>query len=167
MPRTLEEQAVGEIDTLWQAALFLNAGDAARAEALVVSTVTSAFRERVVGETVGPEHHPLEGHLVHVFLRQGRSEARAPVVRPARPDSGPPPDVDASPESLFSAAASVPAEPRAALWLVMIRRWSYAEAASVLGVDRDRVRELLRHRDRFMAVARGRPAEARPRRALE
>ena len=45
---------------------------------------------------------------------------------------------------------------RAALWLVMLQRWEYAEAAMVLGVQRDDLLELLRHRDTLVSgVMRG------------
>ena len=50
-------------------------------------------------------------------------------------------------QQLFEAAAKLPAWPRAAVWLVLLRRWSYRDAASAMGVDRDAIPGLLRYRD--------------------
>lgn len=53
---------------------------------------------------------------------------------------------------MYTGAAEVPIEARVALWLVVMRRWDYAAAAERLGVDRDDLKELLKHREKLVAA---------------
>ena len=53
------------------------------------------------------------------------------------------------------AAAAVPWPARAALWLVLLRRWSYADAAGLMEVDREMLKTLLRYRDTLMGAILG------------
>ena len=62
-------------------------------------------------------------------------------------NGGPSPGaVEIDPEALFGAAAKMPPLARAALWLVVFRRWSYDQASRVLGTDVDGLKGLLRYR---------------------
>lgn len=162
MPRTFEEIATPELDALYQGALFLAGGDAAGAEYLVVEAVTLAFREHATDDRVEEVQRWFEARLVRSFLRtsqQGASGAppSPAVVRGVAPSAF----VDLGPRELFRAAESIPAFPRAALWLVLLRRWSYRDAARVLGVEAADMPRLLAWRDSLMhaLLVPGRPSD--------
>ena len=148
MARTFEEIAGSELDALYQGALFLAGGSAKGAERLIVEAVTLAFDEHVPDSTVPEARRWLEARLVRAFFRNVQSgpnqlhpdTARRTRLHPDVFDS-----LDA--EALHKAAALLPARPRAALWLVLLRRWSYAEAAGLIGVDESDVPVLLSYRD--------------------
>jgi hypothetical protein len=147
MARTFEELAVESLDALYRGALFLAAGDHPEAERLLIDSITLAH-----GEQEGSRHPDaerwLEGRMVRCFLSGASggqpTSDRRPPKRP-RPRSADPWNV--GPETLFAAAGALPHRPRAALWLVLIRRWSYADAERVMGVDDEGLRDLLRYRD--------------------
>ena len=148
MSRTFEEMASRELDSLYQGALFLSGGEPRVAERLLVDTMTSSFREHARG-SAGDSIQPwLEARLVQQFLG-GVDQGPAPLRRPgdrslhvAFEELGA--------DTLFAAAASLPFWPRAAVWLVLLRRWSYADACDALNVDRDVLDDLLRYRDVLM-----------------
>ena len=54
--------------------------------------------------------------------------------------------MEIDPEALLKAAANLPPLARAAIWLVVFRRWSYDEASSVLETGADGLKDLLRFR---------------------
>lgn len=54
--------------------------------------------------------------------------------------------VEIDPDALFRAAAHMPPLARAAVWLVVFRRWTYGEAANGLGADVDGLKDLLGYR---------------------
>lgn len=166
--------AAKELDGLWQAATFLQCGDAEEAETLLVSAMASAAR-RHAANPPAPPSVPLEPHLIRVFLDGVPSGPEEAVVRPGVsrsqtavapgreiPPNRPAADVERQipVAALHAAAAAIPPWARAAIWLVLIRRWSYDDTASLLGVDRDDLRELLRFQDVFAATALEEPAEA-------
>ena len=132
MSRTFEEMASRELDSLYQGALFLSGGKPWMAEKLLVETMTSSFREHGKAMPEGAVDHWLEGQLVQQFL--------------LGVELGPSEEAD----TLYAAAAALPPWPRAAVWLVLLRRWSYAEARVALAVDLDVLEDLLRYRDQLM-----------------
>lgn len=148
MTRTLEEQISAELDTLWQAALFLAGGRREEAEWLLEDTVTAASDDRFATLQVGDGPDRLERFMVRRFF-QGPARL-SPVPGTAGRD-GPVEQLDADVETLFSDAGRVPDRPRAALWLVVIRRRSYDDGASILGIDRDELRDLLEYREVLVA----------------
>ncbi len=152
MSQTFEELAGKEVDGLFQGALFLQAGDAAAAEDLLLWTLTKAFH--VFRETGGGESPDqwLEGRLIREFLAllpksDGAAQTRAVEVTSLSQHVG---SVD--PGALHYAAGQVPARARAALWLVVLRRWTYEEASVVLQTDTDELKDLLRFRHTLMSA---------------
>lgn len=169
-----------ELDGLWQAATFLQCGDAEEAETLLVRAMASAARGHAAKEPGRPSA-PLEPHLIRMFLDGVRSRSEETVVRPGvSPGQAPgPPDRQIPPNgsatnadreipvaALHAAAASMPPSARAAIWLVLIRRWSYDDATALLGVDPGDLRELLRFQDVFAATALEEPTAAPVRRRV-
>ena len=152
MGETLEEFTGRHIDGLYHGALFLNGGEEPPAEDLVLWTLTGAFQEfRQIQDGSATERW-IERKLVEVFLARtvvGDYESTDAdgfsVDAPASsgPSSG---AVEIDPEALFGAAAKMPPLARAAIWLVLFRRWSYGEASSVLGTDVEGLKDLLRYR---------------------
>lgn len=150
MTRTFEELAGGELDALYQGALFLAAGRRGVAEELLVDAVSVAFRDHAWENAIEDMERWLEGRLVRSFVRRA---AVGPPPAPVRGRSRPTTMVanTMTAQGLFHAARIVPARPRAAIWLVLLRRWSYRDAAEALGVTRQQLRELLRYRDAWMS----------------
>ena len=137
MELTFEEQLTDRIDALYQGCLFLRGGDARAAEQLLVSSVTCAFREHTPDLTGVRFERWLEARVVASFLEAAKAET--------------PPSAGASGD-LFSAAGRVPTKSRAALWLILLRRWSYHDAATTLGVDRAELVSLLEDRTTLVAA---------------
>jgi len=160
MSRTFEELAGNELDALYQGALFLSGGNADGAEYLLVETVTLAFKEHSTDTDPDAVQRWLEVRLVRAFLRSLREEptqladstARRLALDPATFES-------LGSTELFSAASVLPAWPRAALWLVMLRRWSYDAAANAMDIDIESIQGLLGYRDvliqEMMSSSRG------------
>jgi DNA-directed RNA polymerase specialized sigma24 family protein len=161
MSRTFEELAGDELDALYQGALFLSGGNARGAESLLVEAVTLAFEEHATDTDHAAVQRWLEARLVRSFLRHLRegptqlpeSTARRVALDPATFES-------LGSRELFAAAAALPAWPRAALWLVLLRRWSYLDAAAAMDIDAGSIEELLGYRDvllqEMMSSSRGR-----------
>ncbi len=64
--------------------------------------------------------------------------------------------VELDPFALHKAARRIPPRARAALWLVLLRRWKYSEASRVLETDLDDLKDLLGYRHLLLtAVLRG------------
>ena len=150
MRETLEEFAGRHIDALYHGALFLNGGEEVPAEDLVLWTLTGAFQEfRQIGGGSQLERW-IERKLVEVFLARSVSGDEGSTVGDGLdtsanggPSSG---AVEIDTEALFRAAARMPPLARAAIWLVVFRRWPYDEASSVVGTDVDGLKGLLRYR---------------------
>ncbi|MEX2471818.1 MAG: hypothetical protein WEA34_06545 [Gemmatimonadota bacterium] len=144
MTRTIEDQVSLELDTLWQAALFLAGGEPRGAESLLVDTVVAASEDylRVAmmdGASDAVERLMLRRFFDHTpWLPQGRA------LRGSR-------DVPEDVDDLLRSAGSIPPRSRAALWLVVIRRKPYVEGADILGIDGEELRGLLEHRETLMA----------------
>lgn len=149
--RTFEEQTAAELDGLYQGALFLTAGDARRAEVVLVEAVTSSFRDPAHPAEPEAFRRQLEARLANVFLRRSRNRRPRRLDHPRLARARTPTLGGLEPEELHRAAASVPPPGRVALWLVLFRRWSYADAAECMGVDRAQLVDLLRYRDTFVA----------------
>ncbi len=148
MPHAFEELASEELDALYQGALFLAGGNTRDAERLLVDSVTLAFREHARETDIASVERWLEARLVRSFLKQLTDGPTLLPEETARRVALEPGALDAiGSQQLFEAAAALPAWPRAAVWLVLLRRWSYQDAASAMGVDRDDVPGLLRYRD--------------------
>ena len=163
MNQTFEEFVGPHIDRLYHGALFLNAGEEPPAEDLVLWTLTGAFHEfRGIDEGSASEEW-LEGKLVGAFLARaaaGSTDDNSGVTPPAaelpshKPvgyerSSG---AVEIDPEALFRAGADIPALARAAIWLVVFRRWSYREAFGVLNTDLEGLKDLLQYRQVLLAA---------------
>ena len=148
MSRTFEERASRELDSLYQGALFLSGGEHEAAEKLLVDTMTASFSEYGKHMSDDAVERWLEGRLVQQFLSEAEPDD-LPTVERGRPGiRGPFDGLEA--DTLFAAADALPHWPRAAVWLVLLRRWCYADACGALGVDRDVLEDLLRFRDVLM-----------------
>lgn len=162
MPRTFEELTTPELDALYQGALFLSGGEESGAEHLVVAAVTLAFREHASNERIVDVQRWFEARLVRSFLRalqDGPTEAPHSEVTMRGVD--PATFVGLGSQDLFSAAALIPVLPRAALWLTLLRRWSYSDTARVLSVHESDMPALLAWRDALMQalIAPARPGD--------
>lgn len=152
MSRTFEEIAGGELDALYQGALFLSGGNPQGAELLLVEAVSLAFTEHSGDMEPDVVLRWLEARLVRSFLRNVKDGPhQLPTVTAGHVKLDPSTFESLGSDELFSAAAVLPAWPRAALWLVLLRRWSYGEAASAMGVDEGSMDGLLRYRDVLLA----------------
>jgi DNA-directed RNA polymerase specialized sigma24 family protein len=139
MSRTYEERVDQELDALYQGALFLTAGSEEDAQWLLLDTVAGAYRETESGGADSAQW--FEGHLARRFL----GSTAAPAAAPTEPaDIAPIPAL--GPDDLFRAAAAVPSWARAALWLVLLREWSYRDATTALGVSIETLRRMLDYR---------------------
>ncbi len=152
MLETLEEFTGRHIDGLYHGALFLNCGEGPPAEDLVLWTLTGAFQEfRRMGAGRASERW-IERKMVQVFLARtmpdddGSTEGDvllADVPESHGASSG---AVEIDAKALFEAAAKIPPLARAAIWLVVFRRWPYGEASQALETDEDGLKDLLRYR---------------------
>ena len=150
MSRSFEELAGSELDSLYQGALFLTGGDSHETERLLVETLTQAFGAFSSPEWADNESDTgwLEARLVQTFIGPDKEE---PV--PHIPDDtkrlelGEVTLPSLGTDVLFAAAASLPRLPRAALWLVLLRRRSYADAMDVMAIDSQSLASLLSYRD--------------------
>jgi hypothetical protein len=156
MTNTLEEQISAELDTLWQAALFLSGGDQEEAEWLLGDSVTAASDDQLLGLHGDNGSDRLERFMVRRFFQGVKPMAFAPGT-PRRGD--PAEKLEADVAGLLRDAARVPDRARAALWLVVIRRRSYEEGASILCIDRDELRDLIEYREVLMTDMMRRSAE--------
>ncbi|MEX2468071.1 MAG: hypothetical protein WD995_14260 [Gemmatimonadota bacterium] len=148
MTWTLEEQISAELDTLWQAALFLAGGRREEAEWLLEDTVSAASDDLVVTLQVADGTDKLERFMVRRFFQGAVRMSLAPGTV-THDDSAEAPEAEVA--ALLRDAGRVPDRPRAALWLIVIRRRSYDEGASILGIERDELRDLLEYREVLMA----------------
>ena len=148
MARTFEEVAGRELDSLYQGALFLSGGRPWVAEKMLVDAMTTSFREQGKDMPDGAVERWLEGRLVQQFLigvELGPLPVRAVGEGSVR---GPFDGLEA--ETLFAAAGALPPWARAAVWLVLLRRWTYAEACEALAVNLEVLEDLLRYRHQLM-----------------
>ncbi len=161
MSQTFEEQVAGELDGLYQGALFLAGGNARGAESLLVEAVTRASRERAFEAEVTSLERWLEARLVRSFLsRLGGRPMDTPPPQPRAQQIEASAFKGVGSRRFFEAAGVIPAWPRVALWLVLLRRWRYDDVAKELGVDRSVIVDLLRYRDVLMKEMIG-PAQQR------
>lgn len=79
MARTFEGLASGEMDAMYQGALFLSGGDPERAEALVVDTVMLAFREHAADTDPQSTRRWFEARLVRSYLRREQTRRDEPA----------------------------------------------------------------------------------------
>jgi DNA-directed RNA polymerase specialized sigma24 family protein len=159
MARTFEELTGEGLDTLYQGALFLTGGHRDDAEHLLVDALTLAYRlSRGAEDPVAVRW--LEARLARAFFAgaSGPHPRMPAAIGAAAPD----PSVleGIGPEAMFLAAGTLPPRPRAALWLVLVQRWPYADAAEALGVTTERLRELLQYRDALLAALLGAPSRS-------
>ena len=160
MGLTFEELAGEGLDTLFQGALFLSGGRDREAERLLVDCLTLAYRESR-NEVVPTVVRWLEERLVRSFLAR-ESGAEDDAERQATPTAFDASTLqDIGPAAMFAAAGVLPPWPRAALWLVLVQRWPYCEAADALEVSPDHLRELLRYRDVLLTTLLRPPKQSR------
>ena len=157
MSQTFEELATGEIDGLYQGALFLVAGDEVEAEQLLIETLGSSFSRFHAGDSTADIGQWLEGKMVATFME---SHPRDLDVKPPAPvhnrhgsHASAFSSLDA--QGLHAAASEVPWAARAALWLVLLRRWGYEEASAAMGVDRTVLKNLLEFRHTLIGAILG------------
>ena len=143
--------------------------NAARSLASMIAAAASPRRTRwpasapVVIRARAPR---LSGRLVATHMTRAPGGAVATPSIPGSP-SGP---FDASvfeqldARGLHRAAGSVPHAARAALWLVLLRRWSYDDACSVMGVGREDLADLLRYRHTLVSAVLSRKGKGSRRR---
>ena len=168
MHRTFEELAGQEIDGLYHGALFLKAGEEAAAEDLVLWTLTGASQSFRRGLSHSDASRWLEDRLVRAFLAGEAPAGEAPAgaspldsedgpidgAEPVRVPSAVRGEID--PQALFMAAERVPPRARAALWLVIFRRWTYDDASRALDTDPGSLKDLLSYRHVLLtALMRG------------
>ena len=163
MHRTFEELAGQEIDGLYHGALFLKAGEEAAAEDLVLWTLTGASQSFRGDLSPSDASRWLEDKLVRAFLAGEAPAGAAPLdaedgpidgAEPVRVPSAVRAEID--PQALFMAAERVPPRARAALWLVIFRRWTYDDASRALDTDPGRLKDLLSYRHVLLtALMRG------------
>ena len=139
MHRTSEEHALREVDALYRGALFLVGGDRVEAETLLLAVVRRLAR---AGDWA-PDAQ--DRTLVHELFNRGAMVSSARAFARSLGENAP-----TAPCSLFTAAGQIPPRPRAALWLVLVRRHSYARAASLMGMEAGEFRDLLTYRLSFM-----------------
>lgn len=151
MSRSLDEHVIASIDVLFQGARFLAGGDRHAAERLLEDTVLAAYHEAHQQGTPADERG-LSVLMARTFLAQ----MSAGPAAPARAVPAPSP-LDVTADGIFEAATRVPPRSRVALWLVLIRRWGYADACDALRVSESTLRELLREAQGFMSAFRGIP----------
>ena len=152
MDRTLEETVLEAMDGLFRGALFLCGGDAAQAAERVERLAATAFRLQRETSLPVPDPRALDRLLVRDVL----ADPPGPASDPGPEGVGPLDLGEVSADAVLRAAGAVPLPARAALWLVLIERWPYAEAADALGTDTNGLRAQLAYRDLFMAAAFGR-----------
>ncbi len=136
---TYEEHAGKALEVLYPGALFLNAGDQKAAEQLLIDTMASSFHEW--DDPVEPTVQWFEARMAARF---GASVQPPPAEGPASAHLTPVPTVRR--EDLLAAVAAIPEGARAALWLVLLRQWSYADATKALGVTPESLRQMLEYR---------------------
>ena len=156
MAHTFEELATGELDGLYQGALFLTAGDERRAESLLVEALGRSFRAFSASDSLEDIRRWLEGKLVATYIARNIGRARGTEPAPWPGDRVDPRVFDQlDAQGLHAAAAAVPWAARAALWLVLLRRWPYDDASLAMGVERQDLKDLLRHRHTLMGAILG------------
>lgn len=167
MHQTFEELAGHHIDGLYHGALFLTAGEEPPAEDLVLWTLTGAFRDLRQIEGAGGLEQWLEARLVAVFLARAGADSTDEGSTDAFSGGSLSPDgaqvgdvsVEIDPEALFGAAAHMPPLARAAVWLVVFRRWTYGDASSVLEMEVSGLRNLLGYRHVLLTAVVGRSVD--------
>lgn len=155
MHQTFEEFVARHMDDLYNDALFLNGGEVSRAEDLVLWTVTGAFQTFRRIEGVGATERWLERKLVEAFLVRaggdpsGRESMEAFLAEdPSKPDLTDTGSeiLEIDSKALFRSAAKLSHVARAAIWLVLFRRWRYEEACDVVKTDVAGLKGLLQGR---------------------
>lgn len=162
MEHVFEEIVSRGLGRLYSAALFMCGGAVARAEDAIVDAIGHA-----ASEYPGPFLEDVTGWLEErVVLYCLDSEERlwwppARVGRTTAATGGDPSLRATAAAVLYGAAADLPPRARAALWWVMFSRRPYADVATLLGVSRDGLLDLLGHRDAFVVSVRRKVGRSR------
>lgn len=151
MPLTFEERISEDLDALYSGAAFLSGSQGEGAQKLLVDAVSRASAEFRDDGDPGAFTPWMEGILVQTLLASDRGKV---VQRSVRGSVSPTVTSHALNRigwgDMVRAAASIPARPRAALWLTLLRRWRYSDTAETLGIDITALRDLLDHRAAFL-----------------
>lgn len=152
MPLTFEERISEDLDALFAGAAFLSGGQEAGTKRLLVEAVSMASSEYHEQVDAGAFTRWMEQMLVRAFVSPA-STGVAPTKQ-ATASSGPshvrPEDFhNTGWTNIVRSAAALPAQSRVALWLVLLRRWSYRDAATAMGIDLESLRGLLTYRAAF------------------
>jgi len=156
MERTLEERISAELDTLWQAALFLSGGGSDRAERLLQDMVSVVSDEYPGALQLDDGSDGLERFFVRRFFQDAPPFLLGSDRSSTRGSIG---DMGSDVQALLGDAGRIPPRARAALWLVVIRRRSYADGSEILGIDRAELHALLEHRETLLASLVGRSTQ--------
>ncbi len=148
MADTLEEHVLSSIDVLFQGARFLAGGTRRDAEQLLEDTVLTAYHGTVRSGTPLDERG-LSVLMARTFLAQMSAPSASPP-NAALPSSS----LDLTADGIFEASARVSPRARAALWLVLVRRWRYADTCEALRMSEAELRECLVEAQGFMSAFR-------------
>lgn len=161
MRGSFEEVVADELDALYQGALFLSAGDLEAASELLLDAVG-----RAQGSFDRVHHRQTTRTRLYRILAQQFLE-RPPRYRLEQSDADDLAELQGSRDqagegamdpaalTVYHAAGSTPQAARPALWLVLVRRWNYRDAAQALGIGLRELHELLRYRTTFIAAVVG------------
>ena len=152
MPLTFEERISEDLDALFAGAAFLSGGQEVGTRRLLVEAVSVASSEYHEHVDAGAFTRWMEEMLVRAFLSPAsagvaptKKAASSSGVSHVRPEDF----ANTGWAHIVRAAADLPAQSRVALWLVLLRRWSYRDAATAMGIDLDSLRRLLTYRAAF------------------
>lgn len=152
MPFTFEERVSEELDALYAGAVFLCGGEGPRARDLVVDAVRLASREYSDQRRPDSFTQWMEGMLVRPLLQADVTEADGRRVVPLE-TSHADAVLDFRWSDVVDAAAGMPTSARVAIWLVVLRRWSYEQTQAVMGIGREALRQLLGFRSQLSRAA--------------
>ena len=148
--KTYEEAVAQALNVLYPGALFLTAGDERAAERLLVRTFGEAYSDW------NPERFPAQRDPDR-WMQARLARRYLDDTTPARGVPGdwasvtPVPGIQ--PDDLLRGAAGVPGWVRPALWLVLLRQWSYGDAIAALGTTERDLRGMLAFRHELVRGA--------------
>lgn len=137
MKPTFEEVVSAHLDDLYRGTLLLTGGESDEAENLLMDILRRASRA-FARQRPASEERFLEAQVAGTLLDRGERQGRGDGASPSPPGPG------STEEDIMHWMESLPPRERLAIWLVLVRRRSYAEAAEILSTDRSTIASLLR-----------------------